>query len=250
MKAVTEIPQGGTGDVKYHHGAQGAYETARAAARSTVNLESEPEPPRVRRPGRRSAPRAPRRPSRDGPARRTTTRAPRCPSSSTATPPSPARASSPRRSTCRRSTATRSAARCTSSQNNQIGFTTDSEDSRSTHYASDLAQGLRRPDHPRERRRRRGVHQRRAARDGLPRASSATTSLIDLIGYRRFGHNEADEPAYTQPEMYAADQGATSAVSEALRRAARSTTASSTKEEVERLAAGDLGRADARCTRS
>jgi 2-oxoglutarate dehydrogenase E1 component len=39
--------------------------------------------------------------------------------------------------------------------------------------------------------------------------SSATTSCIDQIGYRRWGHNEADEPAYTQPEQARAIKGKT-----------------------------------------
>ena len=59
--------------------------------------------------------------------------------------------------------------------NNQLGFTTDPNDARSTRYASDLAKGFDMPDHPRERRRRRGVHRRGPARDGVPATSSAAT---------------------------------------------------------------------------
>ncbi|HEX9068801.1 MAG TPA: thiamine pyrophosphate-dependent enzyme, partial [Ktedonobacterales bacterium] len=87
--------------------------------------------------------------------------------------------------------------------NNQIGFTTTAQDGRSTLYASDLAKGFEIPI----------VHV--SADD--PEACLATARmaaayrerfgrdfLIDLVGYRRWGHNEGDEPAYTQPRMYAA----------------------------------------------
>src|SRR5204862_6584488 len=87
-------------------------------------------------------------------------------------------------------------------QNNQVGFTTDPDDARSTRWASDLAKGFDVPI----------VH---VNADDVPACISAVRLafafrqefghdvLIDLIGYRRFGHNESDEPAYTQPEMYA-----------------------------------------------
>ena len=87
-------------------------------------------------------------------------------------------------------------------QNNQVGFTTDPEDSRSTRWASDLAKGYDTPI----------IH---VNADDVAGCISAVRLafafrqefghdvVIDLIGYRRFGHNEADEPAYTQPEMYA-----------------------------------------------
>ncbi|MEJ7837220.1 MAG: 2-oxoglutarate dehydrogenase E1 component [Thermomicrobiales bacterium] len=85
--------------------------------------------------------------------------------------------------------------------NNQIGYTTDWQDSRSTHYASDLAKGFEIPV----------VHVNAddpescltAARMAMAyRKEFGKDFLIDLVGYRRWGHNEGDEPAFTQPLMY------------------------------------------------
>ena len=85
--------------------------------------------------------------------------------------------------------------------NNQVGFTTDPTDARSTRYASDLAKGFDVPI----------VHVNADDVDACMAAVHLAMDfrrrfghdvIIDLIGYRRFGHNETDEPAYTQPEMY------------------------------------------------
>jgi 2-oxoglutarate dehydrogenase E1 component len=85
--------------------------------------------------------------------------------------------------------------------NNQIGFTTEPAESRSTLYASDLAKGFEIPI----------FHVN--ADDVLACIAVARMAyayrdmfgkdvLIDLVGYRRWGHNEGDEPAFTQPTMY------------------------------------------------
>ncbi len=85
--------------------------------------------------------------------------------------------------------------------NNQLGFTTGPEDVYSTSYASGLARGFKIPivhvnaDDPEacvEAARLAFAYRERFRRD----------FLIDLIGYRRHGHNEGDEPAFTQPLMY------------------------------------------------
>jgi 2-oxoglutarate dehydrogenase E1 component len=87
--------------------------------------------------------------------------------------------------------------------NNQIGFTTEPNESRSTLYASDLAKGFEIPI----------AHVNAddvAACVAVARLAYAYRErfgkdfLIDLVGYRRWGHNEGDEPAFTQPRMYAA----------------------------------------------
>ncbi|MET0398008.1 MAG: 2-oxoglutarate dehydrogenase E1 component [Longimicrobiaceae bacterium] len=85
--------------------------------------------------------------------------------------------------------------------NNQIGFTTLPEDDRSTRYASDLAKGFEVPivhvnaDDPEA-----CIAIARLAVEY--RAEFHKDFVIDLVGYRRWGHNEGDEPAFTQPRMY------------------------------------------------
>ncbi|HJX46216.1 MAG TPA: multifunctional oxoglutarate decarboxylase/oxoglutarate dehydrogenase thiamine pyrophosphate-binding subunit/dihydrolipoyllysine-residue succinyltransferase subunit, partial [Gaiellaceae bacterium] len=87
--------------------------------------------------------------------------------------------------------------------NNQVGFTTDPSDGRSTRYSSDLAKGFDVPiihvnaDDPEAAMsviRLAQAYRRRFGHD----------VVVDLVGYRRHGHNEQDEAAYTQPLLAAA----------------------------------------------
>ena len=85
--------------------------------------------------------------------------------------------------------------------NNQVGFTTDPIDARSTHYASDLAKGFEVPIvHVNADDAESCVHVVRLAIEY--RARFGKDFLIDVVGYRRHGHNETDEPAFTQPILY------------------------------------------------
>ncbi len=87
--------------------------------------------------------------------------------------------------------------------NNQIGFTTDPADGRSSVYATDIAKMLQVPIFHVNGEDPEAVAQViRLAMDF--RLEFKSDVVIDMYGYRRRGHNEGDEPAFTQPLLYAA----------------------------------------------
>ena len=195
---MTARPHGGTGDVKYHQGATGTYRTDEGKEIS-VALASNPSHLEFVDPvGRGPRPGAADRARRGG---------------GEALPAPRAAGADPRRRGLPGEGVVAETLNLEALEgystggvlhiiaNNQIGFTTDPHDRRSTRYASDLAKGFDIPI----------VH----VNADDPEACISAVRLamayreewrrgvvIDLIGYRRLGHNEADEPAYTQPRMY------------------------------------------------
>jgi 2-oxoglutarate dehydrogenase E1 component len=199
IEAVTTIPQGGTGDVKYHHGAQGTYRLDDGSS-IIVRLESNPSHLEYVGPVVEGATRAVQT-SRQGPHAHLDTNA--------AIPVIlHGDAALPGQGVVSETLNLQALDGYTVGgtlhiiQNNQVGFTTDPDDSRSTRWASDIAKGFDVPI----------IH---VNADDVEACISAVRLafafrqefghdvMIDLIGYRRFGHNETDEPAYTQPEMAA-----------------------------------------------
>ncbi|MBA2644605.1 MAG: multifunctional oxoglutarate decarboxylase/oxoglutarate dehydrogenase thiamine pyrophosphate-binding subunit/dihydrolipoyllysine-residue succinyltransferase subunit [Solirubrobacterales bacterium] len=199
IEAVTTLPIGGTGDVKYHHGAKGEFELD-DGRQVVVRLEANPSHLEFISPVVNGATRA-LQTNRESRQIRTDNRV--------ALPVIlHGDASFPAQGVVAETLNLQALDGYTVGgtihiiQNNQIGFTTDPDDARSTRWASDLAKGFDVPI----------IHVNAddvaacvsAVRLAFAyRAEFGHDVLIDLIGYRRWGHNEGDEPSYTQPLMAA-----------------------------------------------
>src|SRR6266516_1445745 len=194
----TLTPEGGTGDVKYHHGADGVYQTASG---KPVNVTLSPNPSHLEAvnpvvEGRARANQTNRRgkdPIHDG-----TVALPLLIHGDASFAAQGVVAETFNLARLRGYT---TGGTIHLIANNQVGFTTDPKEGRSTDYSSDLAKGFDAPI----------VH----VNADDPEACLAAVRLammyrdkfhadvvIDVVGYRRHGHNEGDEPAYTQPLMY------------------------------------------------
>jgi 2-oxoglutarate decarboxylase len=200
VKAVAAIPHGGTGDVKYHYGHRGIYETS-AGEKVTVRLYPNPSHLEFVNPvvtgGARFL-----QSEFDGPElRHDPKKAVPVLLHGDAAFPAQGVVAETLNLQALKGYSTGGTVHLV--QNNQVGFTTDPEEARSTPYAADMAKGFNVPI----------IH----VNADDPEACTAAVRLamayrerwgrdivIDVIGYRRFGHNETDEPAYTQPVMAAA----------------------------------------------
>src|SRR5882762_2571726 len=194
----TLTPEGGTGDVKYHHGADGVYQTA---AGKPVNITLTPNPSHLEAVN----------PVVEGRARANQTNRRGKDAIHDGTVALPVLIHGDASFAAQGVVAeTFNLARLKGYTtggtihliaNNQLGFTTDPKEGRSTDYSSDLAKGFDAPI----------IHVN--ADDAEACLAAARLAMlyrdefhgdvvIDVVGYRRWGHNGGDEPAYTQPVMY------------------------------------------------
>jgi len=199
VKAVAAIPHGGTGDVKYHYGHRGTYETA-DGKKISVRLSPNPSHLEFVDPvvtgGARylqqdfEGPNLTRDPKRAVPVLLHGDAA------------FPAQGVVAETLNLQNLEGYTTGGTIHLIQNNQVGFTTDPSEARSTPYAADMAKGFNVPI----------IHVNADDVEACIAAVRLAMAyrdrwcrdvVIDVIGYRRFGHNETDEPAYTQPTMAA-----------------------------------------------
>ncbi len=198
VEGGTLTPEGGTGDVKYHHGAEGGYRTSTG---KTITVTLLPNPSHLEFVG----------PVVDGRARARQTSRKGRDAHHDASAALPVIIHGDAAFAGQGVVAEtfnlgalkgyRTGGTLHIITNNQVGFTTDMRDARSTRHASDLAKGFDVPI----------IHVNADDAEACLAAVRLAMAyrerfhedvLIDLVGYRRHGHNESDEPAYTQPVMY------------------------------------------------